>query len=70
MSTCRRVTRRLEVDDVVHVAALSGLKDQLTQAGDKRRTHVAAVCERELLARLGLEAANGAPRPGWELEPR
>src|SRR5437868_3937740 len=25
--------RRLEVDDVVHAAALSGLKDQLTQAG-------------------------------------
>ena len=30
--------RRLEVDDVVHGAALSGLKDQLTQAGDKMRT--------------------------------
>jgi hypothetical protein len=62
--------RRLEVDDVVHAAALSGLKDQLTQAGDKMRTHVAAVCERELLARLGLEAGNGAPRPGWGIEPR
>ena len=55
--------RRLEVDDVVHAAALSGLKDQLTQAGGKIRTHVAAVYERELLARLGLEAGNGAPRP-------
>jgi hypothetical protein len=51
------------VDDVVHAAAWSGLKDQLTQAGDKIRTHVAAVRERELLARLGLEAGNGAPRP-------
>jgi len=55
--------RRLEVDDVVHAAALSGLKDQLTQAGDKIRTYVAAVREQELLARLGLEAGNGAPRP-------
>jgi hypothetical protein len=51
------------VDDVVHAAAWSGLKDQLTQAGDKIRTHVAAVRERELLARLSLEAGNGAPRP-------
>jgi hypothetical protein len=51
------------VDDVVHAAAWCGLKDQLTQAGDKIRTHVAAVRERELLARLGLEAGNGAPRP-------
>ena len=62
--------RRLEVDDVVHAAALSGLKDQLTQAGDKIRPHVAAVCERELLARPGLDAGNGAPRPGWGIEPR
>ena len=61
---------RLEVDDVVHAAALSGQKDQLTQAGDKIRTHVAAVSERELLARLGLEAGNEAPRPGWGIEPR
>ena len=58
------------LDDVVHAAALSGLKDQLTRAGDRIRTRVAAVCERELLVRLGLEANNGAPRPGWGLEPR
>jgi hypothetical protein len=58
------------LDDVVHAATLSGLKDQLTQAGDRFRTHVAAVCEWELLVRLGLEAGNGAPRPGWGLEPR
>jgi hypothetical protein len=62
--------RRLEVDDVAHAAALLGLKDQLTQAGDKMRTHVAAVRERQLLARLGLEAGNGAPRPRWGIEPR
>jgi hypothetical protein len=34
---------------------LSGLKCQLTQAGDAIGTHVAAVCEGELIARLGLE---------------
>jgi hypothetical protein len=62
--------RRLEVDDVVHTVLLSGLKDQLTRAGGKMRTHVAAVCVRELLARLGLEAGNGAPRPGWGIKPR
>ena len=61
---------RLEVDDVVHAAALCGLKDQLTQARDEIGTHMAAVCEQELLARLGLEASNGAPRPGWGIEPR
>jgi hypothetical protein len=61
---------RLEVDHVVRAAALSGLKDQLTQAGDEIGTHMTAVCERELLARLGLEASNGAPRPGGGLEPR
>jgi hypothetical protein len=47
--------RRLEVDDVVHAAALSGLKYQLKQAGDEIGTHVAEVCEEELIARLGLE---------------
>jgi hypothetical protein len=62
--------RRLEADDVVHAGALSGLKDQLTQAGDEIGTHVAAACERELLARLGLEVGNGAPKPGWGIEPR
>jgi hypothetical protein len=47
--------RRLEVDDVVHAAALSGLKSQLKQAGDEIGTHVAEACEGELIARLGLE---------------
>ena len=47
--------RRLEVDDVVHAAALCGLKYQLTHAGDEVSTHVAEVCEGELIARLGLE---------------
>src|SRR2546425_13356126 len=47
--------RRLEVDDVVHAAALSGLTYQLKQAGDEIGTHVAKVCEGELIARLGLE---------------
>jgi hypothetical protein len=60
--------RRL--DDVAHAAALSGLTDQLTQAGDVIGTHVAAGCERQVLARLGLAAGNGAPRPGWGIEPR
>ena len=55
---------------MVHVAALSGLRELVRQAGDEIGTHVAAVCERELLARLGLEAGNGAPRPGWGIEPR
>ena len=44
--------RRLEVDDVVHAAALSGLRYQLMQAGDEIGPHVAEVCERELIARL------------------
>jgi hypothetical protein len=62
--------RRLGVDDMVHAAALSSLTYQLACDGDEIGTHVAAVCERELLARLGLEAGNGALRPGWRLEPR
>ena len=62
--------RRLDVDDVVHAAAWSGLTYQLAGDGDEIGTHVAAVCERELLARLGLEAGNGAPRPGGGIEPR
>jgi hypothetical protein len=53
--------RRLDVDDVVHAAALSGLTYQLARDGDASGTHVAAVCERELLARLGLEAATEHP---------
>ena len=57
-------------------AAFSPSPDQATtadgakHAGDESGTHVAAVCERELLARLGLEASNGAPRPGGGIEPR
>jgi hypothetical protein len=47
--------RRLEVDDVVHAAALSGLKYRLKHAGDDIGTHAAEVCEGELIARLGLE---------------
>jgi hypothetical protein len=49
--------RRLEVDDVVHAAALSGLKCQLTQAGDAIGTHGVEVCEGELIARLGRDAS-------------
>src|SRR5437868_11937903 len=56
--------RRLEVDDVVHAAALPGLKDQLTQPADRIRKYVAAGREQKLLARLGLEAGTGAPGPG------
>jgi hypothetical protein len=62
--------RRLEVDDIIHAAAFSNLTYQLARDGAEIGTHVAAVCERELLARLGLEAGNGAPSPGWGLEPR
>jgi hypothetical protein len=40
------------VDDVVHAAALSGLRYQRMQAGDEIGPHVAEVCERELIARL------------------
>jgi hypothetical protein len=47
--------RRLEVDDVVHAAALSGLKYHLKHAGDEIGPHVAEVCEGEPIARLGLE---------------
>ena len=44
--------------------------DPLMQASDKIDTHVAVLCKRELLARLNLEAGNGAARPGWGIEPR
>jgi len=47
--------RRLEVDDVVHAAALSGLKYHLKHAGDEIGLHVTEVCEGEPIARLGLE---------------
>jgi hypothetical protein len=55
---------------VATAQSLTASTDQLTQAGDEIGTHVAAGCEREVLARLGLEAGNGAPRPGWGIEPR
>jgi hypothetical protein len=60
---------RLEVDDVVHAVALGGLKAHLTQAGDESGRHLAAGCEREVLARLGLDAGDGAPRPRRGSEP-
>jgi hypothetical protein len=47
--------RRLDVDDVVHAAALSGLTYHFKHAGDEIGPHVAAVCEGEPIARLGLE---------------
>ena len=50
--------RRLEVDDVVHVTASSGLRDQLAHDGDALGTHAAEVCERELIAGLGLEVCD------------
>ena len=37
---CLADRRRLEVDDVVHAAALSGLKYQLTQAGHEISMYV------------------------------
>src|SRR5919204_5640337 len=47
--------RWLEVDDAVHVAALSGLTYQLGRDGDEVGRHAAEVCAWELIARLGLE---------------
>jgi hypothetical protein len=41
--------RRLEVDDVVHTAALSELTHQLKRAGDEIGPHVAKACEEELI---------------------
>jgi hypothetical protein len=49
---------RPEMDDAVHAAALSGLKDQLAHDGDEGGAHAAEVCERDLVARLGF---NGVP---------
>ena len=48
-------TRVHTLGDGLHAAALSGLKCQLKHATDEIGTHVAAVCEEELIARLGLE---------------
>jgi hypothetical protein len=45
---------RLEVDDVVHVTAPCGLKDQLGHVGDEVGAHAAEVCQRELIARHGV----------------
>jgi hypothetical protein len=39
----------------MHAAALSGLKYQLTHAGDEIGPHLAAVCEGKLIARLAVE---------------
>jgi hypothetical protein len=47
--------RWLEVDDAVHVGALSGLTYQLARDGDEVGRHAAEVCAWELIARLGLE---------------
>jgi hypothetical protein len=56
--------RWLEVDDAVHVAALSGLTYQLTRDGDEVGRHAAEVCAWELIARLGLEACAAPQRAG------
>jgi hypothetical protein len=55
--------RWLEVDDAVHVAALSGLTYQLARDGDEVGRHAAEVCAWELIARLGLD------RPGSPVAP-
>jgi hypothetical protein len=47
--------RWLEVDDAVHVAALSGRTYQLARDGDEVGRHAAEVRAWELIARLGLE---------------
>jgi hypothetical protein len=59
--------RWLEVDDAVHVAALSGLTYQLACDGDEVGRHAAEVCAWELIARLGLEGCAAPQRagPGW-----
>jgi hypothetical protein len=54
----------LEVDDAVHVAALSGLTYQLGRDGDAVGRHAAEVCAWELIARLGLEGCVAPQRAG------
>ena len=56
--------RWLEVDDAVHVAALSGLTYQLARDGDEVGRHAAEVCAWELIARLGLEGCVAPQRAG------
>jgi hypothetical protein len=54
---------RPEMDDAVHAAALSGLKDQLAHDGDEGGAHAAEVCERDLVARLGFNGVlSSTPR--------
>src|SRR2546423_15045774 len=57
--------RRLDMDDAVHAAALSGLKYELAHDGDEMGARAAEVCERELIARLGLQGVHSDP-PGGE----
>jgi hypothetical protein len=54
--------RWLEVDDAVHVTALSGLTYQLARDGDEVGRHAAEVCAWELIARLGLEGCAAPQR--------
>jgi hypothetical protein len=54
--------RWLEVDDAVHVAALSGLTYQLARDGDEVGRQAAEVCAWELIARLGLEGCAAPQR--------
>ena len=56
--------RWLEVDDAVHVAALSGLTYQLARDGDEVGRHAAEVYAWELIARLGLEGCAAPQRAG------
>jgi hypothetical protein len=49
---------RLEVDDIVHAAALGDLKDQPAHDGDAVGAHAAEVYQREAIARLGLEVCD------------
>jgi hypothetical protein len=58
--------RWLEVDDAVHVAALSGLTYQLARDDDEVGRHAAEVYAWELIERLGLEdrAAQQGAGPG------
>jgi hypothetical protein len=66
LDLCQTFTdrRRLEVDDAVHAAALSGLTYQLARDGDEAGRQAAEVCAWELIARLGLEACAALQRAG------
>jgi hypothetical protein len=50
--------RRLEVEGVVHTAALSGLQAQRARDGDGAGGHAAEVCEQELITRRGLRSVD------------